>query len=317
MKNQETNPQLNIQPEVPPKLFVIVAATLSFSGAFIGSALVYLAPLSAGGIDMQELSLRFSAQSPSELRYFMRGVLLLNHLMTFLIPALIVAWIFSRRNWSETLSLKYQPGFNGLILGTFFILFAFPVAQLAMGANVWLVDKIEFLKPLIALESSSERLIEGLLIMPTVPEMLSSLLVMALVPAIGEELLFRGVFQQYIGKWTRKPLLSVFIVALLFSLAHFQVQRFLAIFLLGIVLGLLFYWTRNLWISIGAHFINNAIQVLAAYSFQDKIAEMNTGSLDDIHWVVPLISAMLASYLGYMIWKRYSSQKSFPQDPSN
>ncbi len=304
MYSQDSNPDNHIVPGVPAKIFLLVAVTLSFLGAFAGSAIIFLV-CESKGIDMQALTAEFSPESPPSLRYFMRGLLLINHLLTFLIPALVVAWIFYRKKWSNTLSLGSGVSLQGLILGTLFILSAFPLAQAVMGANSWLMEQSEWLKPLIDMESSSERMIEGLLVMPNFLEMLSSLVVMALVPALGEELLFRGVFQQYIGKWTGKPLLSVFVVALIFSLAHFQVQRFLAIFLLGIVLGLLFYWTRNLWISIGAHFINNAAQVIVAFSFQDKIDEINSGDFGQIQWGLVLASGFVAVYTGFLIWKKF------------
>lgn len=292
--------------EVSPKLMLLLAAALSFLGAAFGSVIVYLVCQSQN-IDMRELSSQFNINSPPELRNFMRGILLLNHLSSFLLPATLSVWILYKRNWPKALTMNTWPTNSGIILGTFFIMAAFPLAQAAMSANMWLVEKISWLQPLVELETSSEHLIEGLLVMDSHLELMGSLIVMALVPAVGEEMMFRGIIQQYLGKWTRKPVFSILVTAFLFSLIHFQVQRFFAILLLGIVLGLLFYWTRNLWLSIAAHFFNNALQVLVAWFSQDKLSELNSGNIDDLHWSVPIVSAILTGVTGYLIWKKYNS----------
>jgi hypothetical protein len=84
-----------------PKPILLTAAALSFTGAFLGSALVYLL-CQWQGIDMKELTTEFSQNSPEPLRHFMRGVLLLNHMATFLIPA---SFLFKK----ETIPFLHCP----------------------------------------------------------------------------------------------------------------------------------------------------------------------------------------------------------------
>ncbi len=87
--------------------------------------------------------------------------------------------------------------------------------------------------------------------------------------------------QQKLIEITGKPALGIALTALIFSITHFEIQRFFAILLLGGVLGLLFYWTKNLWVPIAAHFLNNGAQVIIAWLNPEKINELKDGAGED------------------------------------
>jgi membrane protease YdiL (CAAX protease family) len=92
-----------------------------------------------------------------------------------------------------------------------------------------------------------------------------SLIIMAFLPAVCEETLFRGGLQNLLSRATRSPWLAIIVVSILFSLVHFSFYGFLPRMFLGIMLGLIFYYTGNIWLSITAHFLNNALAVTVAY----------------------------------------------------
>ena len=92
-----------------------------------------------------------------------------------------------------------------------------------------------------------------------------SLLIMAFVPAVCEETLFRGGLQNFLSRATKSPWISIIVVSILFSIVHFSFYGFLPRMFLGFMLGLVFYYTNNIWLSITAHFFNNALAVTAAY----------------------------------------------------
>ncbi len=91
-----------------------------------------------------------------------------------------------------------------------------------------------------------------------------AIFIVALLPAMFEELLFRGVLQNLLVKWTKKPVVALIITSLLFSFIHASYYLFISRFVLGYALGLLFFKTKNIWINIFAHFMNNlmALSVL-------------------------------------------------------
>lgn len=120
-------------------------------------------------------------------------------------------------------------------------------------------------------ELQAEKLTEAFLTMNSIYDLLLSLLIMAVIPAIGEELLFRGALQAIITRITHKPHLAIWVTAFIFSFIHFQFYGFLPRFLLGAFLGYLFYWSGSIWFPIAAHFANNALAVIVTYIEQNGI----------------------------------------------
>jgi membrane protease YdiL (CAAX protease family) len=94
---------------------------------------------------------------------------------------------------------------------------------------------------------------------------LLAMLVMALAPAIFEEVLFRGSFQQVFVGWTKNAWAGIIITSILFSAIHFSFFGFLPRIALGLILGLIFFYTNNLWLSILLHFLNNGFVVTQLY----------------------------------------------------
>lgn len=137
-----------------------------------------------------------------------------------------------------------------------------------------------------------------------------NLFIVALMPAIGEELVFRGVIQQHLEKWTRNGHLAVWVTAVIFSAAHFEFFGFLPRFILGLMLGYLFLYTRNLWISVFAHFVNNASSIIIFYlHYNGNIAVKmkNFGAMPGLFAIS--FSLILTVWIFYFIWKNPWSQK--------
>ena len=95
---------------------------------------------------------------------------------------------------------------------------------------------------------------------------------MGLVAALSEELFFRGLLQQILIKNKINAHIAIVLTAVLFSAFHLQFFGFLPRLFLGLILGYLYYITQNLWVSITAHFINNAFAVISVHLFSDQIA---------------------------------------------
>jgi membrane protease YdiL (CAAX protease family) len=94
-----------------------------------------------------------------------------------------------------------------------------------------------------------------------------SVLVIAFLPAVFEETLFRGGMQNLFSRWFKKPVLAIVVTSIIFSAIHGSYLGFLSRFALGFVLGWMYYRTGNIWINIIGHFFNNAFAVTAMYLF--------------------------------------------------
>lgn len=123
-----------------------------------------------------------------------------------------------------------------------------------------------------AQEDNAAALTERFIKADTLGVLALNLLLMALLPAIGEELCFRGVIQKLLqpmntaslnGQVSNKAIhISVWVSAILFSAMHLQFYGFIPRMLLGSFFGYLLVWSGCLWLPVLAHFTNNAVVIL-------------------------------------------------------
>ena len=161
-----------------------------------------------------------------------------------------------------------------------------------------------------ASEQKAMQLTEAFLQMQTSSDLVVNLFLIALIPAIGEELLFRGVLQQLLAKWTGKIHLAIFISAFLFSAIHLQFFGFFPRLILGLVLGYMFYWSKNLWLPILAHFTNNALVIIFSYQLvADKVQLDLLNEEIPVNFSAALISFFAVALLMYLLHKKSSIKK--------
>lgn len=185
-------------------------------------------------------------------------------LIMFFIPAVATARLMSRHPFDY---LGFRKGFNGkqLLLSIAIILVCLPL----VGALGELNKAIPVGKTLTAffqkMEDNYNSQVEALATMRSPAEYIFSVIVMALFPALFEETLFRGGLQQILIAWFKKPLLAITITSIIFSAVHFSYYGFLPRAALGMALGLMFYYSKSIWLNVTAHFINNAFGITMMY----------------------------------------------------
>ena len=139
------------------------------------------------------------------------------------------------------------------------------------------------------------------------PEFLMAIIIMAFFPALFEEVFFRGALQNLLVRWWKKPLMAIIFTSLVFSLIHMSVYLFFSRALLGFVLGLMYHKSRNIWVNVIAHFLNNSIAVAQLFwmSFNNKKTDVS--QLDPKYdWWVALI-ALVILFLLFRSLKKYSA----------
>jgi membrane protease YdiL (CAAX protease family) len=125
--------------------------------------------------------------------------------------------------------------------------------------------------------------------------LLLNILYVALVPAIGEELIFRGIIQKYLIKLTKNAWIGIIITGLIFSLFHLSWSTILAIWFFGIILGIVYYTTGNIWYSIFMHFINNLMATLSYWLASNNLISYSLEEIDNIKFPlwIEIISLIL------------------------
>ena len=292
INHMELNDIIQEQPQkISPTFPLLFMVTIMIVGSVLGSGMVYLLEL-AYGLKLQEVT-SGQTENSAAVRDFLRWSSLWSHFCTFTIPVLITVWVLERPQWVGYLHLNQKPKWKNILVGLLFIMFTFPIAQFAY----WVNQQIPLPYWVSEMEDSADGFLALLLSMPSIKDMLFNLLVIAVIPALGEELVFRGMLQKRLSEVTKKPWIPIWVAAFLFSAFHLQFAGFLPRLILGASLGYLFYWTNNLWVPILAHLFINGIQVIITFINGEKELSNDPLTASDF-WPAVIILAFLIWYAG-------------------
>jgi uncharacterized protein len=132
-------------------------------------------------------------------------------------------------------------------------------------------------------------------------------IVIAVVPAIGEEIVFRGMIQNDFYRATGNIHVAIWVSAILFSAIHIQFFGFVPRMLLGALFGYLYYWSGNLWLAVIAHFVNNGFTVIGLYLFQKGIIDVDLEKTSSTPWQAIVFSAVCTVILLYTYKNFYNN----------
>src|SRR6185312_16722096 len=149
----------------------------------------------------------------------------------------------------------------------------------------------------------NERLTNAFLSMPDLSAFLKTFFVVAIVPAIGEELFFRGVIMRFVKMRTHKMALPIILSAAAFAYVHTNIYGLPSIFGAGVLLALIYYYTGSILCSMFGHLINNGLQIVIFYLANDNATIKSIMSSNALPAYVPIIGAVIFSIGLYFLWK--------------
>ena len=227
------------------------------------------------------------------------------------VPAVICSWISNGKN-------KFWLGFNPY-LNLYQVLLGFLIM---FTANIMASPLEDLTKAIVvhfpsfdatakSLENTYNDQVVALSNLTSWPEFLMALVIMAFLPALFEEVFFRGLVQNLFVRWWKRPLIAIIVTSLLFSLIHGSIYLFLSRAVLGFALGLLYFKTKNIWINVIAHFLNNAIALAQLFSMSNSKDKLDMSKLDPkIDWWFALIAIGVLCFL-FRFLSRYSVKNIF------
>ncbi len=231
-------------------VFVIISGILV---AFLGSLLMHVPFSQVPGLINKPENVNIS-----------RFLNTLASVLAFLLPAWILARNLSKNPFEQ---LRFHTGFGIRQLIPLLLIMAAGI--MLSGALGELNERIPLPPALYAkakaLEDEYKASMMAMAKMNTVADYLLALLVLAAAPALCEEVLFRGGFQQVFIGWTKNKWAGIIITSIIFSAFHFSYFGFLPRLALGMILGLVFFYSKNIWLNIFLHFLNNAMVVTQLY----------------------------------------------------
>jgi len=241
----------------------LLFAILSIAAAYIASVFIWGTGILESAADVSESNLNF-------LQLFQIS----NQIGIFLIPPLLLALI-SESNPSAFLGFR-KPPIAHLAAAIVFILSIAPLINLLAEWNEALVLPriMERMADWMRAQEERAALLTNRFLEATGwKTVLINTVMIALLPALGEELLFRSALIGILKKYFRSIHWPVIISAVVFSAFHLQFFGFLPRFALGAGLGYLFVWSGSLWVPVLAHFVNNFMVVMVAYLYQQNLID--------------------------------------------
>ena len=278
------------------------AILLGLMGLFMIISAVLLALMGTGmlHVPLKEMPLAMNRPENADIARLLNT---LAAVLIFLFPAIILARIISRRPFAW-LGFNTTIGSKQVLL-VILITFGGMVLSGALGElNERIPIPAKWWAKAKALEETYKAAMMAMAQMKNVSDYVLSLLVLAAAPAVFEEVLFRGGFQQVFVGWTKSKWAGIIITSILFSVVHISYFGFLPRLALGIVLGLVFFYSKNIWLNILLHFLNNAFVVTQLYivSRQGKSIEK---AMDE---TIPMWWGLIAVALLVIFFRHFKRQ---------
>lgn len=249
-------------------LIIVFASTVAFTVVSIAVAIPFW------GVESLFQALSLDVTDSKHLG-ILKYLQIVQSVGVFVLPAFIFAYLVSYKP-NRYLQLHRMPSLQRVGLVFLMLLVALPFVNVVgqwnseMVLPSWMRGVEEWMR---AKEDQAEVITKMFLDSKTSADLWINVLMIGIVPGIGEELLFRGVIQKLLKRITGNDHWAVWLTAILFSAIHLQFYGFIPRVLLGAIFGYVLVYSRNLWLPMLVHFLNNTMAVFAYHFY-------NMGALD-------------------------------------
>lgn len=291
--------------QIPPLIklvgFIILAIIMSIASFSVGYGALWL----LFDIDLSNTDLINNYSDPDSIRN-LKVIQLANSIGTFVLPPFFFVWLI-RANPAEYLRLNTKTAPINFLLAAVMMIAAMPLINWMVGIN----EQMVLPEALSGIENwmreseiKAKELTEAFLFMDGPGDLLINIGLVALIPALGEELFFRGVVQRLCIRGFANKHIGIWATAFLFSAIHMQFFGFFPRMILGAALGYAFAWSGTLWVPIVAHFINNAGAVIVSYligngTISPDIESIGANGTQEILLVAGSLIVVAATMVGF------------------
>jgi uncharacterized protein len=264
------------KPQYSPAIQFVLFCAVAFGMIAACNALALLLVFIFHGLKALQLIMAMNLSNPQAI-----GALWLLQVVGTTVPILLTPIVFGWLVMREPEAyLRTGNRFNFLLLPLVLVIMvaSLPVMEVITGLNQQM-QLPNFLKGveewMRASEESAQKATQALLAMNNWLDLVKCILLVGLVTAIAEELMFRGSLQTILLRWTGNPHTAIWVTAILFSAFHMQFFGFLPRLMLGVFFGYFAYWSGSIWPAVWSHFLNNGWAVVVTYMYQHKLADID------------------------------------------
>lgn len=241
----------------------------------------------------------------------LRIATLLQDIFIFILPALVTALLMTRVP-ARFLFIDTSPQIWNTAMSLIILFLAMPWLNEVIEWNnsFTLPESMKDLElKLREAEDTAAEFINNMLRGSSIASLLISIAIIGIMAALSEELFFRGALLRLFLMTRMNHHLAIWIVAVIFSLMHFQFFGFIPRMLLGAYFGYLVWWTRCLWIPIIVHAVNNSVVVVAQWhEANSTLAETESDSTSAaFRWTLFGLSILITIICLYIFNRRQAN----------
>ncbi len=296
-------------------IFVMVASVLIF---IVVATFVAIPVFGVNNLLNSVSQAANSEESINFLKYFQ----VVQSIGLFVVPPFILGRLY-HGNISEYLLIDRTTNGQSYLLAVGALLMALPFINFLgeINSQMKLPEALSGIENWMrTMEDAAELMVEKFMKVETMPGLFFNIFMIGMLPALGEELMFRGVIQRIFTNWTKNYHWAIWITAFLFSAMHMQFYGFLPRMVLGAMFGYLLVWTRTMWVPIVAHLANNTMGVMGYFLINKGVVTKDVDELGAGPGQVSLviISVILTGLLLFLIYRREQGKIKMPvnQDDS-
>jgi uncharacterized protein len=238
-----------------------------------------------------------------------RGMQIVQFISLFLIPSFLCAWFFSMDS-KRYLGLKKPSGMGYFLVGVAVLIVAIPAVNFLGELNRNVQFPAGIAKWMKEQELEAAKSIQAVLSTHTIKDLVLNVICIAGLAAVGEELLFRGMAQRLLIKLFKSPWAGIIVSAFLFSAMHVQFYGFLPRFVLGILLGAVYWYSGSLWTAMLAHFVYDAFLIVLVYFNPASLNDENALQLSNLAMAAAI---SLAGVVLLVLWMKRKSTVNYQQ----
>ncbi|MBL7765457.1 MAG: CPBP family intramembrane metalloprotease [Chitinophagaceae bacterium] len=295
----------------PAMQFVVFCALVSMCW-LLGGTIYDLLNVNMTGLNSSQIAELTTYDYPlAQKLKWINGII---QIVMLLLPAAIFTYL-AYPSPATYAGLKKPQPIKYLAFGILMLLVALPFSSWLEQLN----SLIHFGGEIKKMDAKYTALAGAMLAGTSIQDLIVNTLLICILPAFVEEIFFRGCLQQIMVNWMQKtPLLAVFLVALLFSLFHGQLSGLIPRTFLGLLLGLAYYYTGSLWVSMAMHVVNNFFAVLFFFLYQSHRISFNILETPDTPIWLGLLSGGITAAFIYMLYQMRRPYEIFaliPDEP--
>lgn len=301
---------MNPFPQLMFSLFVMVVSVL----VFLVVGMLIAVPFY--GVEMLTGSLSESGMNTPEALNFLKYFQVLQSVGLFIVPPFILAWLY-QGNIAEYLQLNRSTNIRVYLLATLALLIVIPFINFLgdLNSKMTLPDSLSGIENWMkSMEDAAQAMVEKFMKVESISGLLFNVFMIAVLPALGEELMFRGVIQKIFSNWTKNQHWGIWISAFLFSAMHMQFYGFLPRMALGAMFGYLLVWTGTMWAPILAHFVNNLMGVLGYYFINKGVIakDVEEWGIGPEQFPLVIFSFVAVVFLLFLIYRNQYPKAKMP-----